>query len=114
MFSIRTQYFYLPQKRYSKPLEKPDFQKTFSQAVKGNQNLPNKQVTSNNMTGKPLPFPYCSRSISRETRGVLQHKSPNRPSFANSKSYYRNSNYKPPGRTGSPYPGPQHFQKKNK
>ena len=32
--------------------------------MKGNQNLPNKQITSNKMKGKPLPIPYRSRSHS--------------------------------------------------
>ena len=58
-----------PEKKYTKPLDKPNFQKqTFNQAMKGNQNLPNRQVTSNNMTGKPLPFSHRSRSNSREHR----------------------------------------------
>ena len=58
-----------PDKRYTKPLVKPNFQKqTFNQAMKGNQNLPNIQVTSNNLTGKPLPFSYRSRSNSRENK----------------------------------------------
>ena len=39
-----------PDKRYTKSLEKPNYQKqTFNQAMKSNKNLPNKQVTSNNM-----------------------------------------------------------------
>ena len=54
-----------PDKTYTKLLETPNFQKqTFNQAMKCNQNHPNKQVTSNNMTGKPLPFSrqfyYCA------------------------------------------------------
>ena len=45
-----------PEKRYTKPLDKPNFQKqTLGQAMKGNQNLPNRKVTWNNMTGKPVP-----------------------------------------------------------
>ena len=36
--------------------------------MKGKQNLKNKKVTSNNMTDKPLPFPYRSKSNSREHR----------------------------------------------
>ena len=57
-----------PKKRYTKPLDKPKFQKqTFNQALTGNQNFPNRQVTSNNMTGKPLPWSYRSRSNSKET-----------------------------------------------
>ena len=36
-----------PDKRYTKPVDKPSFQKqTFNQAMKGIQNLPNRQVTS--------------------------------------------------------------------
>ena len=39
-----------PDKRYTKPLDKPNFHKqAFNQAMKDNQNLPNRQVTSNNM-----------------------------------------------------------------
>ena len=91
--------------RYIKPLDKPNFQKqTFNQAMKGNQNLPNRQVTSNNMTGKPLPFSHPSRSISREHRNHLRHRSPNKLSKNNSKPFYANSNCKPPSRNGSPYP----------
>ena len=38
-----------PDKIYAKSLDKPNFQKqTFNQAMKRNQDLPNKQVTSNN------------------------------------------------------------------
>ena len=41
-----------PLKRYTKRREKASIQKqNFNQAMKGNQNLPNKQITSNNMTG---------------------------------------------------------------
>ena len=32
--------------------------------MKSNQNLPNKQITSNKMKGKPLPIPYGSRNNS--------------------------------------------------
>ena len=39
-----------PDKRYTKSLEKPSYQKqTFNQAMKSNKKLLNKQVTSNNM-----------------------------------------------------------------
>ena len=56
-----------PDKRYTKHLENANFQKkTIIQAMRGNQNLPNKQVTLNNMTGKPLPFSYRSSSNSRK------------------------------------------------
>ena len=34
--------------------------------MKGNQNPPNRQVTSNNMTGKPLQFSHRSKNNSRE------------------------------------------------
>ena len=68
---------------YAKPLDKRNFQKqTFNQAMKGNQNLPNRQVTSNNMTGKPLPFSNRSRSNSREHRNNSRHRSLNKfPQF---------------------------------
>ena len=67
-----------PEKNYTKPLEKPNFQKqTFNQARKGNQNLPNRRVTSNIMTGKPLPFSHHSCSNSREQRSRSRHRSPN-------------------------------------
>ena len=46
---------------------------TFNQAMKGNQNLLNRQVTSNNMTGKPLPISHCSRSKSREHCNNSRH-----------------------------------------
>ena len=83
-----------PNKRYTKPLDKPNLQKqTFNQAMKGNQNLPNKQVTSNNMTGKPLPFSYRSRSNSRDRRDNSRHRSPTKSSPSNSKPYYGNSNF---------------------
>ena len=68
-----------PEKRYIKPLDKPNFHKqTFHQAMKGNQNIPNRQVTSNNMTGKPLSFSNRSRSNSREHRNHSRHRSPNK------------------------------------
>ena len=67
-----------PEKRYTKPLDKPNFQeKTFNQAMKGNQNLPNRQATSNNIKGRPLPFSHRSRSNSREHRNHSRHRSPN-------------------------------------
>ena len=96
-----------PEKRYTKPLDKPHFQKQiFNQAMKGTQNLPNRQVTSNNMTGKPLPFSHRSRSNSREQRNHSRHRSQNKFSQNNSKPYYGNSNFKPTSRNGSPYPRP--------
>ena len=50
-----------PDKRYKKPLDKSNLRKQiFNQAMKVNQNLPNKQVTSNNMTGNPLLFSHRS------------------------------------------------------
>ena len=72
--------------------------------MKGNQNLPNRQITSNNVTGKPQPFPYCSRSNSREHRNNSRHRSPNKFPKNNSKPFYGKSNFKPPSRNGSPYP----------
>ena len=79
---------------------------TFNQAMRGNQNLPNRQVTSNNMTGKPLPSSYRSRSNSRDQRNHSRHRSPNKIAQNNSKPYYGSSNFKPPSRNGSPYPRP--------
>ena len=99
-----------PDKRYTKPVDKPNFQKQiFNQAMKGNQNFPNRQVTSNNMTGKPLPFPYRSRSNSRD-RNNSRHRSPHKHPQNNSKPYYGNSNFKPPSRNGSPYPKPNFYK----
>ena len=96
-----------PKKRYTKPLDKRNFLKqTFNQAMEGNQNLPNRQVTSNNMTSKPLTFSHRSRSNSREQRNYSRHRSPNKISQNNTKLYYGNSNFKPPSRNGSPYPRP--------
>ena len=64
-----------PEKGYKKPLDKPKFQKqTFNQAMKGNQNLPNRQVTSNILTGKQLPFSHGSRSNNREHRNNSRHR----------------------------------------
>ena len=96
-----------PEKSYTKPLDKPNFQKqNFNQATKGNHNLPNRQVTSNNVTSKPLPFSHRSRSNSREQRNHSRHGSPNKFSQNNSKPNYGNSNFKPPSRNGSSYPRP--------
>ena len=78
--------------------------------MKGDQNLPNRQVTSNNVTGKPLPFSHLSRSNSREHRNNSRHRGPNKFSETNSKPYYGNSNFKPLNRNGSPYPR-SNFQK---
>ena len=78
-----------PNKRYTKPLKKPNCQKqTFNQAMKGNQKLPNKQVTSNNMTAKPLALSYCSRNNNRDNRDTSRHRNPNKLSHSNSKPYY--------------------------
>ena len=96
-----------PEKRCTKPLEKPNFQKkTFNQAMKGNQNLPNRQNTSNKMTSKPLPFAYLSRSNSREHRNNSRHRSPNKFPQSNPKLYFGNSNFKPPSRNSSLYRRP--------
>ena len=100
-----------PDKSYTKPFDKLGFQKQiFNQAIKVNQNLPNKQVTSTNMTGQPLPFSHRSRSNSREHRNNSRHRSPNSFSKTNSKIYYVNSNYNPPSRSDSPYPRPSFSQ----
>ena len=65
-------------KRYTKPLNKPIIQRqAFNPKMKGNQNLPNRKVTSNNMTGKQLPFSHRSRSNSREHRHNSRHRNPN-------------------------------------
>ena len=103
-----------PEKRYIKPLEKHNFQKqTFNQAMKGNQNLPNKQVTSNNMTVKLYHFPIAQKAkvgklVNLPDIEVLI----NRLSFLNRKPYYGYSNFKPLSRTASSYARPQNFQKK--
>ena len=103
-----------PNKRYTKPLKKPNCQKqTFNQAMKGNQNLPNKQVTSNNMTAKPLPLSYCSRSNSRDNRDTSGHRNPNKLSHSISKLYYGKNNFKPPSRNDSPYPRSSNYQNKS-
>ena len=52
--------------------------------MKGNQNLPKRQVTSNNITGKSLPFSNRYRSNSREQRNHSRHRSPNKFSQNNS------------------------------
>ena len=72
--------------------------------MKGNQNVPNRQVTSNNMKIKPLPLSHRSRSNSKEHRNNSRHRSQNKFPQPNSKPYYGNSNFKPPSRSGSPYP----------
>ena len=69
----------------------------------GNQNLPNKQVTSNNMTSKPLLFPYRSRSNRRDNRDTSLHRNPNKSSFSNSKPSNGKSNFEPLSRSGSPF-----------
>ena len=74
--------------------------------MKGNQNLPNKQITSNNMTGKPLSFSHRSHSNSREHRNHSRHRSPNKFAQNNSKPFYGNSDFKPPSKNGSPHPRP--------
>ena len=100
-----------PDKRYTNSLEKPSFQyQTLNQAMKGNQNLPNKQVKSNNMKGKPLPFSHRSRSNSRKHRNNSKHRNPNKFSQTGSKQYYGNSNFKPPSRSVSPYPRPSNSE----
>ena len=94
-----------PEKGYTKPLDKPNFQKeAFNQAMKGNQHLPNRHITSHNMTGKPLPLPSRFLSNSRGHRNNSRRRRPNKFPQNISKPYYRNSNFKPPSRNGSPYP----------
>ena len=78
--------------------------------MKGNQKLPNKQVTSNNMTGKQLPFSHRSRSNGREHRNNSRHRSPNKFSQSNSKLYCGNSDFKPPSRSGLPNTRPSNSQ----
>ena len=72
--------------------------------MKETQNLLSKQVTSNNMTGEALTLSHRSGSNSREHRTNSKHRSPNKFSQSNSEPYYGNSNFKPPSRSGSPYP----------
>ena len=71
--------------------------------MKGNQNLPNRQFTSNIMTIKPLTYSHCSRSDSREQINHSRHRIPNKFLQSNSKLYYGNSDFKPQSRNGSPY-----------
>ena len=71
--------------------------------MKGNQKLPNRQVTSNNMTGKPLSILHRSRSSSREQRNHSRQRCPKKFSQNNSKPYYGKINFKQPTRNGSPY-----------
>ena len=80
--------------------------------MKGYQNLSIKQVTSNNITGKPLSFSYRSRSNSRDQRDNSRLRSPNKYSPSNTKHYYGNSNFKPPSRNRSPYPRSFNYQNK--
>ena len=74
--------------------------------MKGNQDLPNRQATSNNMTSKPLPFSHRSRSNSREHRNQSRHRSPNKFSQNDIKPNFGNNIFKPPIGNGSPYPRP--------
>ena len=64
------------------------------------------------MTGKPLPFPYRSRSNSRD-RNNSRHRSPHKYPQNNSKPYYGDSNFKPPSRNGSPYPKTKFYKNTN-
>ena len=79
--------------------------------MKVNHNLPNKQVTSNNTTGKPLPFSDRSGSNGRIHRNNSRHTSPYKISQFNSKHYYSNTNFKPPIRSDSTYPRPSNPRK---
>ena len=100
-----------PDKTYTKPLDKTNFQKQIlNQSVKGNQKLPNKQVTSNKMTDKPLPLSHHSTSNSREHRNSSRHRRQNKFSQSNSEHYYGNCYFKPSSRSGSPYPRPSNSQ----
>ena len=81
--------------------------------MKSNQNLPNKQFTSNKTTGKPQLFSHRSRNSSRENSINSRHRSPNKFPHPNSKPYYGNSNFKPPSRIGSPYTRPSNSQNTN-
>ena len=76
----------------------------FNQAMKGNQKLPNKKVTSSIITGNQRPFPYRSQSNISKTRDFSRHRISNRHAFSISKQYYGTTNFKSPSRTGSPYP----------
>ena len=94
------------EKRNTKSLDKPNFQKQTSiQAMKGNKK-PSQRVKSNNMTVKPLSFSHCSRSNSREHQNNSRHRNPSKFLRNISKPYYGNSNFKPPSRNCSPYPRP--------
>ena len=79
--------------------------------MKGNQNLPNKQATSNNITSKQLQFPFGSQSSSRENGDTSRHRSPSK-SYTNSKTYYGYNFFKAPIRSGSSYPRLPKCQKK--
>ena len=60
-----------------KPRDEPNFLKqSFKKAMKENQNLPIKQITSNNMTGKLLSFTYRSRSIIRDSQENSRNGNP--------------------------------------
>ena len=64
------------------------------------------------MIGKPLPFPYRSRSDSTDHLDNSRRRIPNKYSLSNSKHHYGNSNFKPPSRKGSPYPRTSNSQNK--
>ena len=92
-------------KKYTKQLRNPIFQKQiFNQAMKGKQNLPDKQANSNSLTGKPLQFPSRSRRNSRDNRDSSRQRISNKLSHPNQKPYYCNNNFKLSSRNGSPYP----------
>ena len=103
-----------PDKKYTKQLRNPNFQKQiFNQAMKANQNLPDKQANSNSLTGKPLPFPSRSRRNSRDNLDSSRHRIWNKLSHPNPKLYYCNNNFKFWRRNGLPYPISFNYQNKS-
>ena len=61
--------------------------------MKGNQKLLNKQVSSSYITGKPLIFPYQSRSNSRDNRDSSRHRSPSTLYFMSYNVTLKNTNH---------------------
>ena len=64
------------------------------------------------MSGKPSPFAYRSRIISRDPRDNSRHRSPNKSSNSNLKPFYGNSKFKPTIRNCSPYLRSSNYQNK--
>ena len=103
------------QNKVHKTLEKSNFQQqTFNRAIKGNQNLPIKQITSNSMTGKQIPFSYHSRSNSEGNRDTSRNRTRKRISEPNIKPYCGNSIFKLTCKAGSSYRRPQNVQTEKK